>query len=134
MSLGIDDLAGLLISNEATTGYEVVNYYYNNYNLLTISVTDNRISQKVGAQVYIAKVTDLSVVYCIIVLCCHCSHFDVVTDLCFHPYESVLISASEDSTLKLWNIQKATTYSRRYSIPPPSLHYPFSLSVQICHC
>lgn len=34
------------------------------------------------------------------------SHFDGVRALAFHPVESVLITASEDHTLKLWNLQK----------------------------
>jgi len=34
------------------------------------------------------------------------SHFDSVRALCFHPIEPVLITASEDHTLKLWNLQK----------------------------
>ncbi len=34
------------------------------------------------------------------------SHFDGVRSLAFHPVEPVLITASEDHTLKLWNLQK----------------------------
>lgn len=34
------------------------------------------------------------------------SHFDGVRALAFHPQEPVLITASEDHTLKLWNLQK----------------------------
>lgn len=34
------------------------------------------------------------------------SHFDGVRSLCFHPYESALVTASEDHTLKLWSLQK----------------------------
>lgn len=34
------------------------------------------------------------------------SHFDGVRALAFHPEEPVLITASEDHTLKLWNLQK----------------------------
>lgn len=34
------------------------------------------------------------------------SHFDGVRALCFHPQEPTLITASEDATLKLWNLQK----------------------------
>lgn len=34
------------------------------------------------------------------------SHFDGVRALTFHPTEPVLITASEDQTLKLWNLQK----------------------------
>ncbi|XP_056402003.1 striatin-3 isoform X2 [Hyla sarda] len=34
------------------------------------------------------------------------SHFDGVRALAFHPVEPVLVTASEDHTLKLWNLQK----------------------------
>jgi len=36
------------------------------------------------------------------------SHFDGVRSICFHPYESALVTASEDHTLKLWSLQKNT--------------------------
>lgn len=34
------------------------------------------------------------------------SHYDAVRGLAFHPAEAALLTASEDSTLKLWNLQK----------------------------
>uniref|UniRef100_A0A674N8U9 Striatin n=1 Tax=Takifugu rubripes TaxID=31033 RepID=A0A674N8U9_TAKRU len=34
------------------------------------------------------------------------SHFDSVRNLAFHPVEPVLVTASEDQTVKLWNLQK----------------------------
>uniref|UniRef100_A0A673WU11 Striatin-3 n=1 Tax=Salmo trutta TaxID=8032 RepID=A0A673WU11_SALTR len=34
------------------------------------------------------------------------SHFDGVRALAFHPVEPVLVTVSEDNTLKLWNLQK----------------------------
>lgn len=34
------------------------------------------------------------------------SHFDGVRTLAFHPIEPVLLTGSEDHTLKLWNLQK----------------------------
>lgn len=37
------------------------------------------------------------------------SHFDGVRSLGFHPSEPVLITASEDQTLKMWNLQKTVT-------------------------
>ena len=37
------------------------------------------------------------------------SHFDGVRCLGFHPSEPVLITASEDQTLKMWNLQKTIT-------------------------
>uniref|UniRef100_A0A673MQ66 Striatin-4-like n=1 Tax=Sinocyclocheilus rhinocerous TaxID=307959 RepID=A0A673MQ66_9TELE len=35
------------------------------------------------------------------------SHFDAIRALTFHPSQAVLLSASEDGTLKLWNLNKA---------------------------
>ncbi|XP_049323351.1 striatin-4 isoform X1 [Astyanax mexicanus] len=35
------------------------------------------------------------------------SHFDAIRALTFHPSEAVLLTASEDGTLKLWNLNKA---------------------------
>lgn len=34
------------------------------------------------------------------------SHFDGIRALAFHPVDPVLITASEDHTLKLWNLEK----------------------------
>uniref|UniRef100_A0A8C1T4G0 Striatin n=1 Tax=Cyprinus carpio TaxID=7962 RepID=A0A8C1T4G0_CYPCA len=34
------------------------------------------------------------------------NHFDSIRGLAFHPIEPVLITASEDHTLKMWNLQK----------------------------
>lgn len=33
------------------------------------------------------------------------SHFDGIRALTFHPVEPVLVTASEDHTLKMWNLQ-----------------------------
>lgn len=44
------------------------------------------------------------------------SHFDGVRALAFHPVEPVLITASEDHTLKLWNLQK-TVPAKKYDFP-----------------
>ncbi|XP_061915769.1 striatin-4-like [Entelurus aequoreus] len=35
------------------------------------------------------------------------SHFDAIRALTFHPTQAVLLTASEDGTLKLWNLNKA---------------------------
>ena len=40
------------------------------------------------------------------------SHFDCVRALAFHPVEPVLITASDDNTLKLWNLQK-TVFAKK---------------------
>ena len=40
-------------------------------------------------------------------------HFDAVRCLAFHPTESVLISGSEDQTIKLWNLDKSAVYNKK---------------------
>lgn len=37
------------------------------------------------------------------------SHYDGIRSLAFHHSQSALLTASEDGTLKLWNLQKAAT-------------------------
>ncbi|KAF2354384.1 WD40 repeat [Trinorchestia longiramus] len=44
------------------------------------------------------------------------SHFDGVRSLCFHPSEQALITASEDATLKLWNLQKTVPAKKSLSL------------------
>uniref|UniRef100_A0A4W4FMP0 Striatin n=1 Tax=Electrophorus electricus TaxID=8005 RepID=A0A4W4FMP0_ELEEL len=44
------------------------------------------------------------------------SHFDAVRSLVFHPTEPVLITASEDHTLKMWNLQKTTPTKKNTSL------------------
>ncbi|MEE6475083.1 hypothetical protein FKM82_010612 [Ascaphus truei] len=41
------------------------------------------------------------------------SHFDGIRGLAFHPLEPVLVTASEDHTLKMWNLQK-TAPAKKY--------------------
>ena len=36
------------------------------------------------------------------------SHLDAVTCVAFHPTEQLLVSGSEDRTLKIWNLQQQT--------------------------
>lgn len=43
------------------------------------------------------------------------SHFDSVRSLAFHPVEPLLVTASEDQTLKLWNLHK--TAPAKKSVP-----------------
>ncbi|XP_069714479.1 striatin-3 isoform X5 [Phaenicophaeus curvirostris] len=44
------------------------------------------------------------------------SHFDGVRALAFHPVEPVLVTASEDHTLKLWNLQKTVPAKKSASL------------------
>ena len=44
------------------------------------------------------------------------SHFDGVRALAFHPVDPVLITGSEDHTLKLWNLQKSVPAKKTASL------------------
>ncbi|KAM9809614.1 striatin-like isoform 2-T2 [Syngnathus typhle] len=44
------------------------------------------------------------------------SHFDAIRALTFHPVEPVLVTASEDHTLKMWNLQKTTPAKKSTSL------------------
>ncbi|CAN8000212.1 unnamed protein product [Ixodes hexagonus] len=74
-ALGLGELAGLTVNNEAESSYD-------------ISATKESFRKTWNAK-YTLR-----------------SHFDGVRALAFHPVEPVLITASEDHTLKLWNLQK----------------------------
>lgn len=50
------------------------------------------------------------------------SHFDGVRALAFHPLEPVLITASEDHTLKLWNLQKTVPAKKTASLDVEPLY------------
>lgn len=50
------------------------------------------------------------------------SHFDCVRALAFHPLEPVLITASEDHTLKLWNLQKTVPAKKSASLDVEPLY------------
>ncbi|KAL1489800.1 hypothetical protein ABEB36_013732 [Hypothenemus hampei] len=50
------------------------------------------------------------------------SHFDGVRALAFHPTEPVLITASEDHTLKLWNLQKTVPAKKSASLDVEPLY------------
>ncbi|XP_029009812.1 striatin isoform X2 [Betta splendens] len=76
--LGLGELAGLTVANEADS--------------LTYDITSN---QDALRKTWNPKFTLRS-------------HFDSVRSLAFHPVEPVLVTASEDHTLKLWNLQKTS--------------------------
>ncbi|XP_050533701.1 striatin-3 isoform X2 [Daktulosphaira vitifoliae] len=50
------------------------------------------------------------------------SHFDGVRALAFHPTESILITASEDHTMKLWNLQKTVAPKKSASLDVEPLY------------
>lgn len=50
------------------------------------------------------------------------SHFDVVRALVFHPTDPVLITASDDHTLKLWNLHKTVPAKKSASLDVEPLY------------
>ncbi|XP_059385948.1 striatin isoform X1 [Carassius carassius] len=74
--LGLGDLAGLTVANEAEN--------------LSYDITNNKDALR---KTWNPKFTLRN-------------HFDSIRGLVFHPVEPVLITASEDHTLKMWNLQK----------------------------
>uniref|UniRef100_A0A672N7H4 Striatin n=1 Tax=Sinocyclocheilus grahami TaxID=75366 RepID=A0A672N7H4_SINGR len=74
--LGLGELAGLTVANEAEN--------------LSYDITNNKDALR---KTWNPKFTLRN-------------HFDSIRGLAFHPIEPVLITASEDHTLKMWNLQK----------------------------
>ncbi|XP_062868465.1 striatin [Trichomycterus rosablanca] len=74
--LGLGELAGLTVANEAES--------------LAYDITNNKDALR---KTWNPKFTLRS-------------HFDAIRSLTFHPIEPVLVTASEDHTLKMWNLQK----------------------------
>ncbi|XP_076360525.1 striatin-3-like isoform X7 [Tachypleus tridentatus] len=83
--LGLGELAGITVSNEAESNYDI------------------SASKEVFRKTWNAKYTLRS-------------HFDGVRALAFHPEEPVLVTASEDHTLKLWNLQKTVPAKKAVSL------------------
>lgn len=81
-SLGLGELEHLTVNNEAEIGYDVGNAKDSSY-------------RKTWNAKYTLR-----------------SHFDGVRALAFHPVEPVLVTVSEDHTLKLWNLQK-TVFTKK---------------------
>lgn len=50
------------------------------------------------------------------------SHFDCVRALAFHPKESVLVTGSDDHTIKLWNLQKTVPAKKSASLDVEPLY------------
>ncbi|XP_072169323.1 striatin-3-like isoform X1 [Diadema setosum] len=85
-TLGLGELAGLTITNEA----DVLSY-------------DISANKETFRKTWNPKFTLRS-------------HFDGVRALAFHPEEPVLITGSEDNTLKLWNLQKTVPAKKAASL------------------
>uniref|UniRef100_A0A8C3VA51 Striatin n=1 Tax=Catharus ustulatus TaxID=91951 RepID=A0A8C3VA51_CATUS len=85
--LGLGELAGLTVANEADS--------------LTYDVSAN--NKDALRKTWNPKFTLRS-------------HFDGIRGLAFHPVEPVLITASEDHTLKMWNLQKTAPAKKSTSL------------------
>ncbi|NXM35683.1 STRN protein, partial [Oxyruncus cristatus] len=84
--LGLGELAGLTVANEADS--------------LTYDIANNKDALR---KTWNPKFTLRS-------------HFDGIRSLAFHPVEPVLITASEDHTLKMWNLQKTAPAKKSASL------------------
>ncbi|XP_015218682.1 striatin isoform X2 [Lepisosteus oculatus] len=84
--LGLGELAGLTVANEAES--------------LTYDITNNKDALR---KTWNPKFTLRS-------------HFDGIRGLAFHPVEPVLVTASEDHTLKMWNLQKTAPAKKSASL------------------
>ncbi|KAM3931920.1 striatin isoform 2-T2 [Leptodactylus fuscus] len=84
--LGLGELAGLTVANEADS--------------LTYDIANNKDALR---KTWNPKFTLRS-------------HFDGIRGLAFHPTEPVLITASEDHTLKMWNLQKTAPAKKSASL------------------
>uniref|UniRef100_A0A8D2J9Z3 Striatin n=1 Tax=Varanus komodoensis TaxID=61221 RepID=A0A8D2J9Z3_VARKO len=84
--LGLGELAGLTVANEADS--------------LTYDIANNKDALR---KTWNPKFTLRS-------------HFDGIRGLAFHPVEPVLITASEDHTLKMWNLQKTSPAKKSTSL------------------
>ncbi|CAI9542008.1 unnamed protein product [Staurois parvus] len=84
--LGLGELAGLTVANEADS--------------MTYDVANNKDALR---KTWNPKFTLRS-------------HFDGIRGLAFHPTEPVLITASEDHTLKMWNLQKTAPAKKSASL------------------
>ncbi|XP_011180316.1 striatin-4 isoform X4 [Zeugodacus cucurbitae] len=96
-SLGLGELAQLTVNNEAESSYD--------------ANAKDGVSSGGGSyrKTWNAKYTLRS-------------HFDGVRSLIFHPEEPVLITASEDHTLKLWNLQKTVQAKKSASLDVEPLY------------
>lgn len=91
-NLGLGELAQLTVNNEAESNYDVDNAKDSSY-------------RKTWNAKYTLR-----------------SHFDGVRALAFHPQEPILITASEDHTLKLWNLQKTVVSKKSPSLDVEPLY------------
>ncbi|KAM6358253.1 striatin-3 isoform 9-T9 [Alca torda] len=92
--LGLGDLADLTVTNDADYSYDLRTLDYQG-----LLPANKDAFRKTWNPKYTLR-----------------SHFDGVRALAFHPVEPVLVTASEDHTLKLWNLQKTVPAKKSASL------------------
>lgn len=97
--LGLGELAGLTVANEADSlAYDVSVSASRDVRFVSFCYKDRSLPQIPNNKDALRKTWNPKFTLR--------SHFDSVRSLAFHPVEPVLVTASEDQTLKLWNLQK----------------------------
>ncbi|KAK0088936.1 hypothetical protein PV325_010124 [Microctonus aethiopoides] len=91
-TLGLGELAQLTVNNDAEVTYDM-------------TATSKETFRKIWNAKYTLR-----------------SHFDGVRALVFHPTDPVLITASDDHTLKLWNLQKTVPAKKSASLDVEPLY------------
>ncbi|XP_012270878.1 striatin isoform X2 [Orussus abietinus] len=91
-TLGLGELAQLTVNNDADVAYDM-------------AATTKETFRKTWNAKYTLR-----------------SHFDGVRALVFHPTDPVLITASDDHTLKLWNLQKTVPAKKSASLDVEPLY------------
>ncbi|XP_014234227.1 striatin [Trichogramma pretiosum] len=91
-SLGLGELAQLTVNNDAEAAYDM-------------SANNEEACRRSWNAKYTLR-----------------SHFDAVRALVFHPTEPVLITASDDHTLKLWNLHKTVPAKKSASLDVEPLY------------
>ncbi|KER29616.1 hypothetical protein T265_03814 [Opisthorchis viverrini] len=104
-SLGLGDLASLTVANESESGHSravstVMESLDGIDDLLKSGSSVDGASSVVSSAVATTETPPWTAKYTLR------SHFDAIRAISFHPVEPMLVTASEDHTLKLWNLNK----------------------------
>ncbi|XP_028398527.1 striatin-like isoform X2 [Dendronephthya gigantea] len=89
--LGLGDLAGITVSNEADP--------------LSYDVSNKDEVRRTWSPKFTLR-----------------SHFDTVRTICFHPFESAVLTGSEDHTVKLWNLNKTLPTRKGNAVEIEPIH------------
>nr|QQY02589.1 striatin 1 [Cryptocotyle lingua] len=104
-SLGLGDLASLTVANESESGHSrsvttVTDSLDGVDELLKTGSSIDGASSAVPSATASTETPPWTAKYTLR------SHFDAIRAISFHPVEAMLVTASEDHTLKLWNLNK----------------------------